>query len=152
VVTANAKPVLGVINRVSDTLSVNPIFGGNYVWSLNGTVIPGANATSLVMTQIGRYTVRAVNPSGCADTAGISILVGLANVNPQTSVSVYPNPAHDVLNITLEGVHPYRITNNLGQTVAEGLLNNNQLQIEALAQGVYYLNIEGVKRLRFIKE
>ncbi len=67
------------------------------------------------------------------------------NFKPQTlnSVSVYPNPAKDVVNIVCAGMKQINVINELGQTIIHHNINSNhyQLNISSLPKGIYLLNI-----------
>lgn len=70
-------------------------------------------------------------------------------------VSIYPNPAGDVLNISgLTGENtPYQVVNNLGQVMLSGVISSPTapIGIESLARGIYNLHI-GEKNLQFVKQ
>jgi hypothetical protein len=60
-------------------------------------------------------------------------------------VIIYPNPVRgNILNVKLIGDmdNPmFKITNMLGQVVKEGRLNNQQIQVNQLQSGVYFLEL-----------
>jgi hypothetical protein len=66
-------------------------------------------------------------------------------LEPQTlnGVSIYPNPAKDILNVNCVGMKELNIINSLGQKVIHQTINNNmyQLNIQLLSKGLYLLNI-----------
>jgi hypothetical protein len=71
---------------------------------------------------------------------GLSELEYLKN-----NISVFPNPANDILNIefNLENKEMFskiRILNNLGQLIREEELKNNSINIKDLSNGFYLLN------------
>ena len=79
------------------------------------------------------------------------------NSTREFSFGLYPNPVTgDVLNITnLEGAANFRIYNLMGQQVATGKIENNEVHISALAAGAYIIevsdeNSSAVKR--FVKK
>ncbi|RZK12445.1 MAG: T9SS type A sorting domain-containing protein [Flavobacterium sp.] len=77
-------------------------------------------------------------------------------------VSIYPNPANDVLNISLgdAGDLPsaYSIYNNLGQIIAQKKVASNadlSINTSDLSSGIYFIRIEketAVKTLKFVKK
>lgn len=82
--------------------------------------------------------------------------VGVEIVESDNSVSIYPNPATDQLNLNVNLANSanvtYQIVNSLGQTVLENNLGNltngkhaQNINISALASGFYYvqINIDG---------
>ncbi len=60
--------------------------------------------------------------------------------NDLQNIMVYPNPAKSVLNI--EGRCDYRLTNCLGQTIAEGCNESKtQIDLSGISEGIYFLNL-----------
>ena len=83
----------------------------------------------------------------------------LSTVNySKNKVTLYPNPAKDILNFTLSETntaYEYEINNLLGEKVSYGNVNSNSISIINLANGVYIVKIrtnEGVLTEKFIKE
>ena len=71
--------------------------------------------------------------------------------------TLYPNPVSgSVLNIAnLDAISTYKIYNMIGQELANGSLNNNEIAVERLASGTYLLeisNAKGTSTKRFIKQ
>ena len=67
--------------------------------------------------------------------------------------SIYPNPAISKIHINSEGVindKNYKIFNSLGQLVSNGTIENQQIKIERLDKGIYYIVIDG-KSFNLIK-
>ncbi|MGI6718295.1 MAG: T9SS type A sorting domain-containing protein [Bacteroidales bacterium] len=64
--------------------------------------------------------------------------LNIGNIN--TNITLYPNPAKNVVSIDGVSVQKVLIYNNLGQLVQE-FSNTNQINISNLNQGVYFLNI-----------
>jgi gliding motility-associated-like protein len=48
----------------------------NYQWSINGTIIPGATADTLLVNQTGSYSVSTVNANGC-NTSSLQTVINL---------------------------------------------------------------------------
>ncbi|WP_435412319.1 T9SS type A sorting domain-containing protein [Psychroserpens mesophilus] len=74
------------------------------------------------------------------------------------SISIYPNPVdNNVINIKLNGSYDnlnYTIVNILGQTISEGPLRNNQIDVSNLSSGSYLLLLDsdGQKAIKkFVK-
>ena len=62
------------------------------------------------------------------------------------TLTVYPNPANDVLFVRTHAVRPYeeyRITNLMGQTLLQGNINaeNQRIDISGLPTGMYFITI-----------
>ena len=70
--------------------------------------------------------------------------VGLYENSLENPVTVYPNPARDLLTVDLQGAQQpeFRISNLLGQPVLTGRLNDrNQADVSQLPQGTYLLQV-----------
>lgn len=89
---------------------------------------------------------------------------GFEDINSSKQLILYPNPAQDVINLSLLTANmqecEYTISNQIGQVVNEGKLNfsadqTQQLNIENLAAGMYLIHVNGKSGLhqvlKFIK-
>jgi hypothetical protein len=82
------------------------------------------------------------------DTLRISSIAGI-NSLPESfgSIKVYPNPAHDVLNISISKPstdYNIKIADNTGKTVYTSTMTSNNLQInlnQFSAKGLYFIQI-----------
>ncbi len=73
----------------------------------------------------------------------------ILSINEETSKTkvgiIYPNPAEDRVYIDSSDIligKKFKIYNNLGQLVAEDVINNNYVSIKRLKQGVYFIIID----------
>lgn len=87
-----------------------------YSWSNNST-----NDTITGLAQ-GNYTVTVSDSRSCTVTsiATVVVLTGINNIDANYALSVYPNPANDVVNVTAEipsGDVNVRVLNLAGQVV-----------------------------------
>ena len=84
----------------------------------------------------------------------------IADTNPNealTTISLYPNPTKDVLNIETNSATKlnYSVINYLGQVVKTGSIENNLINVSSLNAGIYILEVnDGQKSVtkKFIKE
>jgi hypothetical protein len=88
-------------------------------------------------------------------------LHGIEEDGPSTgsgALTVYPNPTNGVLNISVRlpqcdssTAQTYRITNVMGQTLLEGSISEETLQIDVrgLAEGMYFVSI-GSETRKFV--
>lgn len=84
--------------------------------------------------------------STCSFTVGVDEEVTINNIN------LYPNPSNQYLNIeNVEANSSYQIHNQLGKLILSGNLNQ-QINIENLTNGIYFLAIEGYSVQKFIKQ
>ena len=74
--------------------------------------------------------------------------------DPEETLKLFPNPSTSHIQISgLDKTKKYTITNTLGQIVRNGISSNNeQINIENLDSGVYFLKFEKTTAIRFIKE
>ena len=88
----------------------------------------------------------------CADILQIIIKPNSANIK-ELKCKIYPNPAHDQINIRIEYQDikvRFQIINSGGQIVANGQLNESieQIDISELTNGIYILNLSTEDNLR----
>lgn len=82
--------------------------------------------------------------------------LGIEDFDKDT-VSVFPNPSKDWIHIALKRDAKYKILNLYGQDLKNGnlLIGNNDLDIQSLSNGLYFLNFEtseGKTTKKIIKE
>ncbi|TJY36933.1 T9SS type A sorting domain-containing protein [Pontimicrobium aquaticum] len=91
--------------------------------------------------------------------ATINHVLGLEDNEFSESIKVYPNPVKNTLNLNISNElskdATFIINNVLGQNVMEGTIENNQVNVNNLNTGIYFIQIssngkKGVKR--FIKK
>ncbi len=165
------------INSVDTSILVgNASFTSNatnatYQWLLcSGTAYaPIPNETSQYFTppNFNDYYAVAVTQNGCVDTSACyTMLVTespiLALHKKEGSVTCYPNPAKDILNISVSGSLPIgerwrgayiAIQNTLGQNV---FTKNNcnaleTIDVSAFAKGVYFVKVNE-QTIKFLKQ
>ncbi|MCC6370593.1 MAG: T9SS type A sorting domain-containing protein [Bacteroidia bacterium] len=153
-------------DRMVTTNSTAVINGPNtFTWSIqpsSGVSIapPGVNAqnisANITNTAITIYTItlRATNASGTASAVQtFSVDFFCLGVDESNSISnnlvVFPNPAHDQINITLpSSIESYnvKIVNVLGSVVVDEKVSNTKesttISLGNKAKGVYFMTIE----------
>ena len=122
------------------------VTGGNpaytYDWDNDGTG-DFDDTEDLAGLICGDYEVVVMCDAGCTTTLTITVdcQVGINELNG-LNVSVYPNPASDLVTITLEGNFTYELTNVNGAIVSKGIgFNSQEITLNELANGIYMLNI-----------
>ncbi|HRG88324.1 MAG TPA: T9SS type A sorting domain-containing protein, partial [Chitinophagales bacterium] len=139
-VTVNALPV-PVITQAGAVLSTQTF--SQYQWQLGGTDINGATAQSYTAVANGDYTVAVVDANGCEATSAVLNVTGVGIAEEeQLAISVYPNPAADVLIVQtalpLSKIEVYSVAGTNVLT-AEG--NIRLLDVSTLAQGNYTIKL-----------
>ncbi len=152
VVADNTAPVPNVANLPAVTASTCSVTLTRPTASDNcAGVLTATTTAALTYTAQGTYTLNWVYNDGHGNTASQSQTV-VVNC-PATGLyegsalqaSVYPNPASDVLHVSIPGsADAYRITvcDQLGKPVMQSSMSGETtLNVTALNAGLYYLNI-----------
>ncbi len=86
----------------------------------------------------------------------VAVPVAIQNINAiNSSFNIFPNPAHDKLNISsASSIREVSIANLLGQVLVAGTYDQEKLQIDisGLPTGVYYVKVNGYETRKFVKE
>jgi hypothetical protein len=130
-----ASPLTALLPNQTTTIkaTVNPP-GGTFVWSLNGSVIPGAAGpeySPVTINGIGLYRAVYTDLNGCVSvTATITI-----GAQPSSNLWVYPNPNTGTFNV--------RFYNQSGETATLKVFNGlgQVVYTQSLPLGVAYSNI-----------
>jgi PKD repeat protein len=143
--------------------------GYNLQWYFDDTAIPGATQQTLTITQSGYYTLEASNNFGCS-TMSQAYYANYTEIaefdsNGYKYLSVYPNPADELVNISFEAADPgllnICITDITGKVVftqdeyISSGGNKFSLDISGLAGGLYLIRLsseQGVTGIRLVAE
>ena len=160
------------VHQVNNTISINPSNGQQllssnttgltYQWlnCTTGTNLPGANGSSLLVTQNGTYAVVSTDANGCKDTSNCITInyIGLNELNAM-AFSVAPNPVLNEITVTFNEGFSGRIylTDVTGKRVFENELFEQKEWVATLnvPKGIYFLNAEntqGIKTIRMVKD
>ena len=140
------------------SLAILPI--QKYKWSdpspvsiANASVNPARISPSVTST----YTVETVDNDGCVSlptivTVSVVSCTGIfSNSLDETILSVYPNPANDILTVKTENGIKLKIIDVLGQLIKEEDLNNadknKNIDIRNLQNGIYFLQMFDKEKL-----
>jgi len=90
-------------------------------------------------------------PSEDGEFSVINITKGASdNIDVEANVSIYPNPASDVLNVVANtNINRVRIINFIGQIMFDNIVNNSSININTSAyqSGVYIISVETSNRV-----
>ena len=131
--------------------------GYTYQWQFDGVNISGATSNTYNATDSGTYTV-VVTSGGCPAVSNYAIVsydscvLSIPNVIESESISIFPNPAHNValvsLNCSQAGDISIALYDLLGKQVGiiyegKSLAGSNvfPIHISDIAQGIYLLKI-----------
>ncbi|KAA5536678.1 T9SS type A sorting domain-containing protein [Taibaiella lutea] len=159
-VTANPVPIVNLgtdvtINANSYTINAGNA-GSTYLWNT------GATTQTLTVTTNGTYSVTVTNANDCSTSDTIKVTfepIGIKDVNiPGHLVKVIPNPAKDIIYIQ---TYDDKLINQLAVlTDAYGRVlrtitiksKSQELSLDNLAQGMYFLKIQTGETLKIVKE
>lgn len=124
-VAVNVQPTISIAAAPRTTLlpgqtttltaTVTPAAGNTFIWYRDGVVVPGASASTLVVTidGFGKYTARVTTAAGC------TALSNEVTITPEISISVflYPNPS--------TGRFQVRVYNPLGKQLTVVVYKSN---------------------------
>ncbi|MFT5823832.1 MAG: hypothetical protein ACI8ZM_005095 [Crocinitomix sp.] len=106
----------------------------------------------------GTYVVVVMCDAGCevSETIELDSQVGIDELN-NLNVTVYPNPATDVVTISLEGTFNYELKGINGEIISNGKgFNSEEIALDKLAKGIYMLTVfsgdQGKSVTRIIKQ
>jgi VCBS repeat-containing protein len=162
-VTASANPDsicqgMGLSSTLTATAAGGTTGNYSYTWSNSAT-------TQLVTVTPSSTTTYVVTVSDGVATATNNVtvtLVDCTNINEydaNSSISIFPNPAKDLINITAtEKINRIYVLNTFGQLISANEVNNTHATIGSadLADGIYYIRIEtangiSLKKVSIIK-
>jgi trimeric autotransporter adhesin len=159
--TLKPKPITSAITgnanakfNTSEVYSVTATAGSSYTWTVtNGTPSNASSSVTVVWSTSpnGNVAVKETASNGCiGDVQNLDITLtpntALKQLDFLSSLTVYPNPMNDVLNLTFNKGTSHtttiRIINMIGQTVASEVVNTipsgylHQLNVSKLTAGV----------------
>jgi PKD repeat protein len=133
----------------NQTITLTTGVSGSHLWK------DGSTGIVFTVTQKGKYSVSVTDDYGCtgADTIKISDCLG-TDVTSQELLTLYPNPASDILFIDGANVNQaFTIFDANGRIVNFGSQVSNSINIESLESGMYFLQIQGQdETTSFLKE
>jgi hypothetical protein len=121
-----------------------------YQWSNGNT------GSFVLVSSLENLSVRG-NSNGCLSETSFPLTPLSSEISfSDNLLELYPNPAKNLINVKFPSAVRYRILNTLGQTISEGLLNqeNTQIDIQGFKSGYYiFQTIEGnVVQKSFVKQ
>ncbi len=119
----------------------------SYQWYLNGQPILGATSATYNVNQNGDYTVKTTDINGCSDSSSAYSIsnVNISSINQLNElITVYPNPANDVVYIASPVDVIVRISSIDGKFLQQQDISKGHVDISNLSEGIYMLQIVDV--------
>jgi hypothetical protein len=145
-VTVKQKPTQPIITQTGNLLNSSSTTGNQ--WYKNGTAIPGATAPMLNASSNGAYTVK-VTINGCTSDASNAVTIantGLSDDKNNLAITVFPNPAAGIFNLSLPEGKKATIT--VSDLAGKMLLHQDlqtettRLDLTQAAKGIYLLHVK----------
>ena len=151
IITVNSNPVIPTITSSGSALTSSSSTGNQ--WYLNGTIINGATGQTYTPTASGAYSVVVTNSLGCSSTSIATnfTVTGIGIIENNELITVYPNPNNgnfmlnytttktEKLNLNLYDLLGHLVYSDEQKTNAG--LNQIEIEIPSLAEGIYFLGI-----------
>ena len=127
------------------------------VTTLNGEDIEVSLTDGVQINNANVITADVEEDNGVAHVIDAVLLPGTLSTEDMEilTVSIYPNPATDYLTLSNVSEGTYNVISMSGSLVLSGELNGESLNVEALENGTYILNVQSEGKLyqnRFIKK
>ncbi len=125
----------------------------HYQWYLNTITIAGATNRTTTGYVNGSYRVMVTDTFGCVRLSDPYGLYNLAvgNVGEAAAISVYPNPATDIVHIETAAEVSATVTGIEGKVVIANTTSKD-INISSLADGLYILTVYDTKGNRLLVE
>ena len=151
-------------NGMVATFSVTNSACSSFLWDFgNGntsSINPNPTVTYATAGTYGVCLQCNGQPSACVQCINITVpsnssgTTGIADIQTESGVTIYPNPSSDIITIETESHNlnsNYVILNSIGQEVLSGQLieNKNKIDIRHLSQGFYLIQIGETERHSF---
>ena len=148
----NASAISNPDNGTGTGMALVTVNGGQSPYTITWDTDPVQTGAIAQGLDNGVYTYTIVDALGCTIIGEVVVLfVGIEEITGLEAFSFYPNPAENVLSISIEfdqsKSFSISIMNALGQTVLESASNkgnqfNETIDISNLNSGFYFLNLD----------
>ena len=127
------------------------------VATLNGADVLVDLSNGVMINDASVTTADVTSENGVVHIIDKVLVPGTASVEnfELNQITVYPNPTTSYIIVENMGNSEYRITNSAGEIVMKGNLSSDKIQVDALDNGMYFLNLnDGEKTFtsQFIKK
>lgn len=150
------QPLFPIITNGVVTNASSPIVGdGSIDITTNGGTPPysyswnnGAITQDIFGLLPGLYIIAVTDNHSCTFTTAFIVdnAVGLAEISGKDGLNIYPNPAKDVINVTLgvnKIVDRFQLVNMTGKVIYEENPRSNKFDVDVkfCAKGLYFINL-----------
>jgi len=109
-------------------------------------------SSNTIYTVVDAFTSAIIPAIACTDSAATAAAFiikaspeGISTVTALQQVSIYPNPAHNEITITGNGLNTITISNTIGQIVQtrHATTGQERIDISYLPPGIYLVTVTG---------
>ena len=121
----------------------------------NTPAITGLTAATTYYVKLSESAQEEARLPAMGNTLKVEDSATLSNTDfSVTSINMYPNPASQFISVTgLKNKADYIIYTVLGKMINKGTVSNNeQIDVQNLSNGLYFLKLDNSKTIKFIKE
>lgn len=138
-------------NPVGLGIAAGSMSGPTFNWTANGSFLLSTTGTSVIVTPTITTTYIAYANdglcefNGSAATVTVNVCTSVSESDKGAGISIYPNPASDILNVRLENfrnssISIYSVDGQLIKTESLSA-DNNKILISDLSNGIYFITI-----------
>ncbi len=115
-------------------------------WYLNDTLLQGEIHQTITPTQNGNYTVKYISQEGCevvSDEFNYT-LNSIEYIGSQSKISIYPNPASDILNVNTnrDSHSTIEMYDIMGRKIlSKSFTKNTSIEISEQPEGIYFIKL-----------
>ncbi|MBN2668365.1 MAG: T9SS type A sorting domain-containing protein [Bacteroidales bacterium] len=141
-----------VITQSGNILSVEDAFV-TYQWFKDGELVANEVNNELTIVEIGNYYLIAFDNEGCEYRSFSETITSLKmNQFNNDHLKIYPNPAKTKIVVEkLSEVSKIRITDAFGRLQKFAIKNDNSIDIELFAPGIYFIQVDN-NTYKFVKQ
>jgi hypothetical protein len=139
--TRTEQNVNGCDSTITLNLVVNPVYND----TINAEITEGEtyNLNGFNESTAGTYTQTLQSVNGCDSIVvlNLSVTNSLNDIAETASISLYPNPASETINITCgEKINSIEVVDLLGKVVYQG--KETTIDVSAFAKGNYFVRVQ----------
>lgn len=143
----------------TDSLMELPSGFDSYQWYNEAGSILNATGNSYIAPESGNYYCTMSNGMCTSNSDTVEIIISIDTVNTSIlefntlDLSVFPNPAKDIINIDteLEDVTSICLYNLSGAKVQQYSGEQRELHVDAIAKGIYILEVKTINKIHVAK-
>lgn len=142
-------------NCISMTPTGPEIDNMRYTGTLTGTIATlRTSINSPTNWETSNVPAYDITPTGYASPSVDCSSLSINSFDLDNAMKIYPNPSSTIIKVSgLKNIQPYTIYSMLGHKFFEGkIANNEEIDINILSKGIYFLKIKNKTPIKFIKE